>query len=137
LNTARAKQVVLQPRAGRLSLVLRAEKKDVPPLFVPPVVAAPPAPLPEAGWSDLPNEEGLVFTTRDGKSTAVFARYDSVELLVGSKQVVGVSIDSRVAFRLARFLIWYWAIKCWFGWREKLWRWRDARRKAIAARLAR
>jgi len=130
-----------QPRAGRASIVISAQRarprqEQVLNLKLP---VPPPAPRkPERrGLITLPKEDGLVFDQPDGRSTAVFARHDAVELFTGSKHVIGVSIAPQVAFRLSLFLVRYWIWNCWFGLREKLWRWLDARRKARAGHLAR
>lgn len=135
---ARSGQV--PPRVGR-SFLVRADRRAEAGLHgVAPqsraggplhAVAAPKAALPAAGSKGLirlPLESGLQISELDGTETAVFARHDAVEIFHGRKTVLAMSISTNVAFKLGVFLVRWWIWNCWFGLREKGWRWLNARR---------
>lgn len=68
------------------------------------------------------------FVEVDLREVAVLARLDSVEVYHGRKRIIAFSMSPRMAWRLGRFLVWWWASRCWFGLRVRLWRWALERR---------
>lgn len=66
---------------------------------------------------------GLVVVEPDGVNVAVITRLDVVEFYHGRKNYVSFSISSKNAWRIARYIMWHYAVRLWFGLRVRLFWW--------------
>jgi hypothetical protein len=59
----------------------------------------------------------------DGTELALISQGETFDVFIGRDRFVNVTLPARTAVALAKWLLVWWAVACWFGLKHWLWRW--------------